>query len=49
MFDSHFRRGTFPGSDDNSDLKIGIAVAAPKGAWRNRLSTGTGWPGVSIL
>ena len=32
-----------------SDLKIGTPVATLPGAWRYRVSTGTGWPGVSIL
>ena len=32
-----------------SDLKIGTPVATLLGAWRYRVSAGTGWPGVSIL
>ena len=32
-----------------SDLKIGTPVATLLGAWRYRVSTGTGCPGVSIL
>ena len=32
-----------------SDLKIGTPVATLPGAWRYRVSAGTGWPGVSIL
>ena len=39
----------FPGSSHTSDLKIGTPVATVPGAWRYRVSTGTGWPGVSIL
>ena len=39
----------FPGSSHTSDLKIGTPVAALPGAWRYRVSAGTGWPGVSIL
>ena len=39
----------FPGSSHTSDLKIGTPVATLPGAWRYRVSTGTGWPGVSIL
>ena len=41
--------GLFQGSSHTSDLKIGTAVAALPGAWRHRVSAGTGWPGVSIL
>ena len=41
--------GIFPGSSHTSDLKIGTPVATLPGAWRYRVSTGTGWPGVSIL
>ena len=37
------------GSSDTSDLKIGTPVATLPGAWRYRVSTGTGRPGVSIL
>ena len=29
--------------------KNGTPVATPPGAWRYRVSAGTGWPGVSIL
>ena len=32
-----------------SDLKIGTPVATLPGAWRYRVSAGTGWPGVSVL
>ena len=41
--------GIFSGSSDTSDLKIGTPVATLPGAWRDRVSTGTGRPGVSIL
>ena len=41
--------GIFPGSSHTSDLKIGAPVATLQGAWRYRVSAGTGWPGVSIL
>ena len=34
---------------DESDLKTGTPVAALPGAWRYRVSAGTGWPGFSIL
>ena len=47
-FESHFS-GIFPGSSNSSDLKIGTPVATLPGAWRYRVSTGTGQPGVSIL
>ena len=39
----------FSGSSHTSDLKIGIPVATLPGAWRYRVSTGTGRPGVRIL
>ena len=41
--------GIFFGSSHTSDLKIGTPVATLPGAWRYRVSTGTGRPGVSIL
>ena len=41
--------GIFLGSSHTSDLKIGTPVATLPGAWRYRVSTGTGRPGVSIL
>ena len=41
--------GIFSGSSHTSDLNIGNPVAALPGAWRYRVSTGTGRPGVSIL
>ena len=41
--------GIFSGSSHTSDLKIGTPVATLSGAWRYKVSTGTGWPGVSIL
>ena len=39
----------FLGSSHTSDSKIGTPVATLSGAWRYRVSTGTGRPGVSIL
>ena len=39
----------FSGSSHTSDFKIGTPVATLPGARRYRVSTGTGWPGVSIL
>ena len=41
--------GIFSGSSHTSDLKIGTPVATLPGAWRYRVSIGTGQPGVSIL
>ena len=41
--------GIFLGSSHTSDLKIGTPVATLPGAWRYRVSAGTGRPGVSIL
>ena len=41
--------GIFSGSSHISDLKIGAPVATLPGAWRYRVSTGTGRPGVSVL
>ena len=41
--------GIFSGSSHTSDLKIGTPVATLPGAWRYRVSTGTGRPSVSIL
>ena len=48
VFESHLRRD-FSGSSHTSDLKIGTPVATLPGAWRYRVSAGTGRPGVSIL
>ena len=41
--------GIFSGSSHTSDFKIGTPVATLPGAWRSRVSAGTGRPGVSIL
>ena len=41
--------GIFSGSSHTSDLKIGTPVATLPGAWRYRVSAGTGRSGVSIL
>ena len=41
--------GIFSGSSHTSDLNIGTPVATLPGAWRFRVSAGTGRPGVSIL
>ena len=46
-FESRLRRG-FPGTSHTCDLKIATPVATLPGAWRYRVSAGTGWPGVSI-
>ena len=37
----------FPGH--TNDFIIGTTVTALPGAWRNRVSAGTGWSSVSIL
>ena len=47
-FESRVRRD-FSGSSHTSDLKIGTPVATLSGAWRYRVSAGTGRPSVSIL
>ena len=41
--------GIFSGSSHTSDFKVGTPVATLSGAWRYRVSAGTGRPGVSIL
>ena len=41
--------GILLGSSHTSDLKIGTPVATLPGAWRYRVSAGTGRPSVSIL
>ena len=41
--------GIFSRSSHTSDSKIGTPVATLSGAWRYKVSTGTGQPGVSIL
>ena len=38
-----------PRLSHSSDLKIGTPVATLPGAWRYRVSAGTGWPDVSVL
>ena len=47
-FESLLRRD-FSGSSHTSDLKLGTPVSTLPGAWRFRVSAGTGRPGVSIL
>ena len=47
-FESRLRRD-FSGSGHTNDLNIGTPVATLPGAWRYRVSAGTGRPGVSIL
>ena len=47
-FESRLRRD-FSRSSHTSDLKIGTPVATLPGAWRYRVSAGTGRPGVSVL
>ena len=41
--------GIFPESSHTSDFKIGTPVATLPGAWRYRVSAGTGRLGVSLL
>ena len=38
------QRGDFSRSSHTSGLKIGSPVATLPGAWRYRVSAGTGWP-----
>ena len=48
-FNSHFHRGSFSRSSHTTDLNLGTPAATLPGTWRYRVSTGTGWPGDSIL
>ena len=48
-FNSRFLRGDFSGLSHTSDFDFVPAVATLPGTRRCRVSTGTGWPGVSIL
>ena len=48
-FESCLCGGDFSVSSHASDLEIDTPVATLPGAWRYRVSTRTGWPGVSIL
>ena len=48
-FDSRLRRDFFPRIESYQLLKTGTPVASLQGAWRYRVSAGTGRPGVSIL
>ena len=47
-FESRLLRD-FSGSSHTSDFKIGTPVATLPGAWRDRVSAGTGRAGVNIL
>ena len=47
--DSRLRRGDFSVSSHTGDLRIGTPVATMPGAWRCKVSVGTGWLGVSIM
>ena len=49
MFDPHLPSGAFSGSSHTSDVRFVTPVATMPGAWRSRVSAGTGWPSVSIL
>ena len=44
-FESHLRRD-FSGSSHTSDLKLALQWLPCPGAWRYRVSAGTGRPGV---
>ena len=48
-FRSRLCRRDFSGWSNTCDLETGIPVANLPGAWRYRVSAGTGWPGASIL
>ena len=48
-FESRLLRHFLSGSSHTSDIKVGSPVATLPGAWRYRVSAGTGRPGVSIL
>ena len=48
-FNSRLCHWDFSRLNHTSDLKIGTPVATLPGAWHYRASTGSGWPGVSIL
>ena len=47
--EARLRLDFFSGLNHTSDLNIGTPVAALPGAWRYRVSAGTGRSGVSIL
>ena len=47
-FESRLRRD-FSGSSHTTDFRIDTSVVTLPGAWRYRVSAGTGWPSVSIL
>ena len=48
-FVSYWCRRDFIRSSHTSNFKFGTPVATLPGAWRYRVSAGTGWPSVSIL
>ena len=48
-FNSRLRHGDFSRSSHTGDLKIGTPLATLSGTLRDRVSSGTGWPSVSIL
>ena len=47
-YESRLRRDVF-GSSHTSDVKISTPEVTLPGAWHDRVSAGTGRPGVSIL
>ena len=48
-FDSSFYRGSSSRSSQTSDFTINTPAATLSGARHFRVSTETGWPGVSVL
>ena len=48
-FVPRFPRGTFFGASHTSDFQVSTPVATLPGAWRYRVSAGTGWPWGGIL
>ena len=48
-FNSRLLRGDFFRVKHTSDLKLGTPGSTLPGAWRYKVSAGTGWPLVSIL
>ena len=48
-FQCRCRHGEVSRSSPTSDFKIGTPVSTLPGAWRYRVSAGTGWLGVSTL
>ena len=47
-FNFRLHCGGFPRPSHTSDLNTGTQMATLPGAWRYRVSAGTGWSGVSV-